>query len=821
MRRPSGSVGSTTRSSPSYRPASPDSLGGGSIRGLHPLPVDPFVPEILDAVARAGALVLTAAPGAGKTTRVAPALATIGPTLLLQPRRVAARAIARRIADERGWTLGEEVGWQVRFERRFTPRTRLLVATEGVLAARAQADPLLSTFSTIVLDEFHERSLHADLALALAWQARQARDDLKLVVMSATLDAEPIARFLGGCPVLHVPGRLHSLEIDYAPGQPVADAVSWALQRTTGHVLVFLPGAPEIRRALPAANAAARAAGAEAVPLHGSLAADEQDAAIADSGARRVILATNLAETSLTVPGVTAVVDSGLQKVVRFDPSRGIDSLDLERIPADSAEQRAGRAGRLGPGIVRRLWDARDRLRAHRQPEIERVDLCGLVLDVLAWGGDPGSIAWLEPPPPAQLEAAWTLLERLGAVSGRRLTRLGERIRRIPLHPRLACLLAAAGGAREAALACALLSDRVQAPAQRATTASDLLSALDGRASLPPSVLYGAREIERLARDIVESPRAHVDEVEFRRAVFAGYPDRVARRRAPGASRFLLASGHGAVLGAESGVRDAEFIVAVDVLCAAGQAGAGAGRGGAETTVEARIRVASGVEREWLTPTSLAVEHRFDAETESVRAVAVDRYDAIVLAERHAAPDPAVSAGLLADEWLARGPSADDLAFLRRCRFAGIPVDLPALVRAASSGARSLREIAIESQVPRETRATVDRLAPRDLRVPSGRTTRLTYRDDGMVEAAVKLQELFGLADSPCIGPRREPVVLVLLAPNGRPVQVTRDLRSFWDRGYADVRKELRGRYPKHPWPEDPWTATPTARTTRRTRGDR
>jgi ATP-dependent helicase HrpB len=783
---------------------------------LLPLPVDPFLPEILDAVGRARALVLTAEPGAGKTTRVAPALAEGGPTLLLQPRRVAARAIARHIAVERGWTLGEEVGWQVRFERRFTPRTRLLVATEGVLAVRAQADPLLSAFSTIVLDEFHERSLHADLALALAWQAWKARDDLRLVVMSATLDAERVAGFLGGCPWLRVPGRLHPIDIGYAPGEDVADATRWALAHTPGQVLVFLAGAPEIRRVLPAVSASARAVGAEAVPLHGSLPSEEQDAAIQPGGARRVILATNIAETSLTVPGVTAVVDTGLHKLVRYDPSRGIDSLCLERIPADSAEQRAGRAGRVAPGVVRRLWDPRDRLRRHRQPEIERVDLCGLVLDVLAWGGDPGSLDWLEAPPAEQLDAARDLLERLGATAGGRLTSLGESLRRIPLHPRLARLLVAAGGAREAALACALLSDRVSIPARADTTASDLLSAVDRAERLSPALLQIARELERLGREATDSPRRHIDDAGLRRAVLAGYPDRVARRREPLSPRFVLSSGHGAVLSEESGVRDAEFLVAVDVQGASTTPG---GPRRPAEAVEARIRVASRVEREWLQPTSSLVEHRFEPGTATVHAMEVDRYDAIVLAERRVAPDPGRAAALLAEQWFLRGPSDDDEEFLRRCRFAGVEIDVQTLVRDAAFGARRLEAIVLHRQVPHAVRSEVDRLAPREMRVPSGRAVRLHYRDDGVVEAAVRLQELFGLADSPRVGPRGESVLLVLLAPSGRPVQVTRDLRSFWDRGYADVRKELRGRYPRHPWPEDPWTATPTARTSGNRRG--
>lgn len=771
------------------------------------LPIDPFIPGILETLAAARAIVLTAAPGTGKTTRLGPALAREGATLLLQPRRVAARSLARYIAAQNGWTLGDEVGWQVRFERRFTARTRLLVATEGVLTARAQADPLLSGFRTIVLDEFHERSLHADLALALAKQAWLARDDLRLVVMSATMETAPVVEFLGGCPVVHVPGAAFNLDIDYAPGEALTDAVRWALAQSNGQVLCFLPGAPEIRRASAEVEAVARSAKAAVVPLHGSLPPEEQDEAIRGVDVRRVILATNIAETSVTVPGVTAVVDSGLHKVARYDAERGIDSLDLERVSQDAADQRAGRAGRTAPGVVRRLWDARDRLRPRREPEIERVDLCGLLVDVLAWGGDPSSLDWLTPPPGDRLDAAWRLLERLGAVRGRALTATGERLRRIPLHPRLARILIAAGGAREAARACALLSERYLIPPRAATTSSDLLSAIDRWSDVPWSVDRAAREIERVASEVLEEtgPRAtspHVDETPFRRAIFAGYADRVARRREPNSPRLALSSGRGAVLSEESGVRNAPFLVAIDV-----QAGSGP---------DARVRIASAVEREWLEPTGTRVEHRFDRESGAVRAFAIDLYDDLVLDERPVAPDPETASRVLAEEWLARGPSPEDEQVIRRARFAGLPLDVEAAVRAAAAGVRSLGDLHLGPSLPHDVRRALDRDAPATLNVPSGRQARLTYRADGGVEAGVKLQELFGLAETPRIGPRREPVLLVLLAPSGRPVQVTRDLRNFWNTTYPEVRRELRARYPRHPWPEDPWTATPTARTKKR-----
>ena len=538
-----------------------------------PLPIDAVHrAEIRDASARIRAVVVTAAPGAGKTTRVPPALVDDGPVILLQPRRVAARAIARRIADEQGWTLGQEVGWHIRFERRFGPRTRLLVATEGILTARLQQDPLLSDFRTVVLDEFHERSIHADLGLALARQAWRARDDLRIVVMSATLDAGRVAAFLGDCPVIAVPGRTHPLTIEYAAGHAGRRGRRRPAAAHPRQVLCFLPGAPEIRRALPEVRAAAP--GSDVVELHGSLDADAQDAALTGAGGRRVILATNIAETSLTVPGVTAVVDTGVQKLPRYDVERGFDHLRLERVTQDSADQRAGRAGRLGPGIAVRLWDQRDRLRPHREPDIARIDLAGPVLDVLAWGGDPGAFEWFEPPSSGMLEAAVALLRRLRALDGGRLTRLGGQLRALPLHPRLGAVFVAGGGAVEAAMACALLADGLRGRAvMGATTTSDVFPALDAWTEQAAPLRQAADQLRRLALEWpVAERREHLDESGLRRALLAGYPDRVARRREAGSPRLLLATGAGAELARDSGVRDAEWLVALDV------AGAGDGR---------------------------------------------------------------------------------------------------------------------------------------------------------------------------------------------------------------------------------------------------
>lgn len=821
------------------------------------LPIDQHIDAIVGRVRTHRAAVVVAAPGAGKTTRVPPALAEDGAALVLQPRRVAARAIAARIATEQGWTLGEQVGWHVRFERRFSARTRVLLATEGILTARLVQDPLLSDFTTIVLDEFHERSIHADIGFALARQAWRARDDLRIVVMSATIDPRPVSAFLDGCPIIDVPALTHAVEIEYAPGESVTRAIEVTLPRTTGTILCFLPGAPEIRREM---TAIARVLPAlDVLPLHGSLTADEQDRAIQPPPSmssstlssavdrRRVILATNIAETSLTVPAVHAVIDTGLQKVARYDAERAIDSLELERVSQDSADQRAGRAGRLGPGLARRLWDARDRLRPQREPDIARIDLAAAVMDLYAWGiDDVAKFEWYEPPPADALDAAWELLRRLGAI--RRdgdpvrdtLTPLGRALQRLPLHPRLGRILLAADGSRDAARACALLAERHYIAPRHEATSCDLLVAIDRWHDVPPHVQRVARELENLAarassgseprdddgartnhpaserraytkreaitadaRDSAAAgPAAVLDATALRRAIFAGYPDRVAMRRAPGSPRVVLSSsGHGAVISDESGVRDGEFLVALDVQAATSQGAS-----------EARIRIASVVDREWLTDTTTTTVHRFDAASGRVKAAREARYGQLLVAEHPIEPDPSTAPTLLAEAYVARGPSDRDRQVLGRLRFAGRDVDFTTLVDRASSRARTLDEIDIAAHLAHDEVRDLATLAPERLRVPSGRDVALAYHEDGSVSAAVKLQELFGLAETPRIGANRTPVVLHLLAPNGRPVQTTRDLRSFWDRTYPEVRKELRGRYPKHPWPEDPWSATPTAR---------
>jgi ATP-dependent helicase HrpB len=716
-----------------------------------PLPIDAHLAGIAAHVRAHRSAVIVAPPGSGKTTRIPPALAAIGRTILLQPRRVAARALARRIAFERGWTIGNEIGWQIRFERKFSDRTRLLVATEGILTARLQSDPLLSDFDVVILDEFHERSIHADVALALAKQAMDSRDDLAVVVMSATIAADDVSRFLDGARIFDVGARRYAIDIQYKPGVSMSAAVREQLRDAEGDILCFLPGMREIERMR------GELANVEAVvfPLHGSLDVDAQERALAPADRRKVILATNIAETSLTVEGVTDVIDSGVHKVLRFDPETAVDHLVVERIAADSAEQRAGRAGRTRAGRAVRLWDARDILRPHREPDVRRVDLAPPLLDILAWGGDPRTFAWFERPPEDRIDAGLALLDAIHAADSQ------EQLRALPLHPRLARIVIDAHGADDAIAIAVQLSGG--APAE-------------------------VHELSSIVRRVLGGNyRRHVDDATLRRALLAGYPDRVAQRREAKSPRLLLSSGTGATLAREIDDGNGEFLVILDI------------------TGEL-VRNARAVEREWLSPTRREVVHEWDGHR--VRAIERSWYGAILLHEQNVPPEAAEAERILAEH------AKLDPLLARRVAFAELDVDWTAVIATAVAGKRNLDDIHIELPFP--LRRKLDELAPLTIPLPSGRSAKLDYRDDGSIVASAKLQELFGLAESPRIGPRRTPVTFALLSPSGRPVQITQDLRGFWNGAYQQVRKELRGRYAKHPWPEDPWTAPATHRAKRR-----
>jgi ATP-dependent helicase HrpB len=607
-------------------------------------------------------------------------------------------------------------------------------------------------------------------------EAADTRDDLAVVVMSATMDPKPVSAFLGA-KVIEIEARRYSIDVRYAPGLSMSQAVRDVAKDAEGHILCFLPGAREIERTRT------ELAVPNVFPLHGSLDVDAQERALAPSRDRKIILATNVAETSLTVEGVTDVIDSGVQKVLRFDVETAVDHLVSEQISLDSADQRAGRAGRTGPGRATRLWDERTILRPHREPEVRRVDLASTVLDIIAWGGDPLAFQWYERPPEHRIESALELLRRLGAIEGvilseakdlparngeapsssarLRMTREGDKLRRLPLHPRLARVLLDGGEA--AARVCALLSEDV-----RNIGSGDALALADN-----PRLDFAARELARVLSGRTGSQpvpagqrtrRSREDEDRVRRALVAGFPDRVAMRREPNSLRLLLSSGTGAVLAKESGMHSGEFVVALDV--SGGQ--------------EALVRIASVVEREWLTPTHEDVVHTI--KDGKVRATKRVWYDHLLLREINVPPDP-LEVHRLTEEW----------------KEANVPPEYKRRLVFARGDERRLAQ-----------------LAPERIDLPSGRSARLEYQEDGSVLASVKLQELFGLADTPRIGPHQVPVTFALLSPAGRPVQVTRDLRSFWNGAYQEVRKELRARYPKHPWPEDPWTADPTHRTKRK-----
>ena len=491
----------------------------------------------------------------------------------------------------------------------------------------------------------------------------------------------------------------------------------------------------------------------------------------------------------MTVPGVRAVVDSGRVKVARYDAGPRIDVCSaLERLTADSADQRGPRSA-YGSGVARRLWDARDRLRPHRQPDIARIDLAGPPR-ILAWGGEPYTFEWFETPGRERIDAALRLLLRLGAVDiPHRLTPLGRKLQRIPVHPRIAAILLDGRAAPQVTALCADLTTK----ARRVDGSTDQVAA----------------DLRRVAAQVIDGPAAaDISDKEVRHAVFTGYADRLAQRRRGARDRFLLATGHGAFLAREAMPSSSDYIVALDVVAAE--------REGAS---ESRIRAASVVDQEWIQPTSTVVEHRFDEVSRRVRAARVERYDAIVLRETPVPADPEVAGDLLARAWLERERDEAMTQLVRRLRFARIDIELPSIVGVVAAASKTLDDITarrVEESLPFEVRRTLEQSAPESIDVPSGRRARLEYLDDGAVAASVKLQELFGLAASPVVGPARVPVTFHLLAPSGRPVQTTRDLRSFWERRYPEVRKELRSRYPKHPWPEDPWTAPATHRTVRR-----
>jgi ATP-dependent helicase HrpB len=785
------------------------------------LPIDPLIPEVVAHLRSATNLVLEAEPGAGKTTRVPPALLSLDDreVLVLEPRRLAARLAARFVASERGEPLGAAVGYQVRFEEVAGPNTRLRFLTEGVLTRRLLSDPDLKRVGSVVLDEFHERHLEGDLALALLRRLQQTRrPDLRLIVMSATLDVAPVAAYLGDARVLRSAGRQYPLEIEYTPhsAAPLDQQVSAALERLAarpekGHVLVFLPGAAEIRRTQTACSALASRHGWSLLPLHGDQSPEEQDRAVGPSDRRKIILSTNVAESSITIDGVTTVIDSGVARVASHSPWSGLPVLQVSRISQASANQRAGRAGRTGPGRALRLYPLEDFVRrpAHDVPEIARADLAPVALLLRALGADSlDSLPWLDAPSAAAVEHATDLLAQLGATGA-----VAREMARYPLHPRLSRLVVEArrrGVAEDGCTVAALLSAGERLPAQpRQATHSDLLVLMESQ--WEPRTAQTVRQVRRM----VDPPRQRGrDEEALLMSVLSAFPDRVARRRQ--GAELQLASGGPAQLAPSSTVTGEEFLIAVE----------------AEDRRDQKsplVRIASGIQPAWLLDlfpervreTARAEWNRAAERVESVSAL---WFDQIVIEESRTSPDPEAAAALLAAKAVEAGIARfDDIdtveAFLSRARFASQhgpvpPPDPEAALRALAAGLKSFHELAgaargamvrtMEQQLPPNARRLLDEIAPERIKLPRGRSVSVHYESDKAPWIASRLQDFFGMRSTPTVARGAVPLVVHLLAPNQRPVQMTSDLAGFWERLYPQVRRELSRRYPRHAWPEDP-----------------
>ncbi|WP_343717150.1 ATP-dependent helicase HrpB [Inquilinus sp.] len=806
---------------------------------LPPLPIDAALPPLRAALAERGRAVLQAPPGAGKTTRVPLALLDEpwlgrGKVVMLEPRRIAARAAAGHMASLLGEKPGDTVGYRIRMDRRIGPDTRIEVVTEGILTRMLQDDPALEGVGAVIFDEFHERSLNADLGLALALETAALRDDLRLLVMSATLDGGPVARLLGDAPVVTSEGRAYPVETRHLPPRPgeaiedaVARAVRDALAEETGSLLVFLPGAREIRRVQ--AKLAGLGDGVVVAPLYGDLPAAAQDQAIrpAPAGTRKVVLATNIAETSLTIEGVRVVIDSGLARTPRFDPRTGMSRLETVTIARAAADQRRGRAGRTEPGVCWRLWAkaGEGAMAPFDPPEILVADLAPLALELALWGTD--DLAWLDPPPAAALTQARALLADLGAIDADgRPTAHGKAMARLPLHPRLAHMV---------------LRARAEGVGG---TAAELAAILEGRRPSPETDLRAS--IEALHRDRGDPGVARLREAArdiARRFDLKGggrpddagallalaYPDRVAKRRSGSRGSFLLANGRGAALRESDPLAGAEYLAVAETDDAGREARILAAAPLDEATLEAVLgdRIA------WVETVA------WDAAEQAVAARRQRRLGALVLADAALPnPDPAAVATALLEGVRRLGldvlPWRDGaMALRRRVGFARalegetwpdwsdaaliatleewLGPHLGEMRRRTDLDRLDLAQI-LSTALGWERQRALDALAPATIPIPSGRRAALDYADPAQPVLAVKLQEMFGQAETPRVGGGRVPVAIHLLSPAGRPLQVTRDLAGFWAGSYAEVRKDMRGRYPRHPWPDDPLAAPATAR---------
>ncbi|WP_207476643.1 ATP-dependent helicase HrpB [Arenibaculum pallidiluteum] len=819
-----------------------------------PLPIDPVLPEIRRILRDGTAGVLQAPPGAGKTTRVPLALldepwAEGRKIVMLEPRRLAARASARRMAASLGEPVGETVGYRVRLDSRVGPRTRIEVVTEGLFIRRLQADPGLDGVAAVLLDEFHERNLDADLALALCLEAQGAlRDDLRLLAMSATLDGAAVSGLLDGAPVVTSEGRSFPVEVRHVdPGQrrtedTVADAVLRALREEPGNVLVFLPGTAEIRRVQVRLDETGLGPDVLVTPLYGDLPPEQQDRAIGPTppDRRKVVLATNIAETSLTIEGIRVVVDSGLARVSRFDPGSGMAKLETVRISQASAEQRRGRAGRLEPGICYRLWSeaAHRALPAHGTPEIVAADLAPLALELAQWGvADPLALRWMDAPPPAHYAQATALLADLGALDeAGRITGHGRAMAELGMHPRLAHMVLAGRERGLGGLACelaALLSERDVLRGRRDADLRLRVEMLrEGGAPGPlHAIRQQARQWQRQLGIRAEDGRP----ADAGILVALAYPDRIGQRRPGGEPSYRLSNGRGAFFAEHDALAAEPFLAVADLD--------GDRR-------NARIRLAAPVtqaELEALFEDHLREEAfvSWDPRDAAVQARRQRRLFALVLEDRPLADPPRDKVaqavcdgirqiGLHALPWTKEAEQfRARVAFLRRVE--GEEAGWPDLSDAAllegletwlapHLGSVTRRAHLDRLDLAQALRATLDwtlqrrldELAPTHVSVPSGSRIPIDYASGEIPVLAVRLQEMFGLAETPAVARGRVPLLLHLLSPAHRPVQVTRDLAGFWASSYKAVKADMKGQYPKHHWPDDPMSAAPTARAKRR-----
>lgn len=815
------------------------------------MPIEAVLPELQAVLSSSVNAVLVAAPGAGKTTRVPLALLP-EPWLkgkrivMLEPRRLAARAAARYMASLLGEQVGQTVGYRVHLDSRIGPRTRIEVITEGILTRMLQNDPMLSDVGLIIFDEFHERNLQADLGLALALESQAVlRSELRILVMSATLEAQPVAALLNPAPVLVSEGRQFPVETRYLERPltgsletAVVQAIDTALRCEEGDILVFLPGAGEIRR-VERQLAGKAYTGVRIAVLYGNLPLQQQDVALALSpaGERKVVLATSIAETSLTVEGVRVVIDAGRMRIPRFSPRTGMTRLETVTVSRASADQRRGRAGRLGPGVCYRLWTAEEnsRLEAQSIPEIRAADLVSLVLELAVWGvRQPADLKWLDIPPEAAVEQAKVLLRQMGAISGEgQITKHGRQLAEMGLHPRLAHMILLAKGERMGRLACevaVLLKERDIFQGGGSQDA-DLRLRLDvlrsGGKKLDPGIF---RRLEAELRYLQSSLSIGAEEQSDSRhcgllLAFA-YPDRIAQRRNDG--RFLLQNGRGAVLPSVQALSGESYLVAAELD---------------DKGTESQILLAAPVAVDCLRvyfreQLEERTEVFWDNQAQAVRGRKRQYLGELLLQEAPFVPDRTECLAALlqgigqtgltilpwtkaAEQWCGR------IRFLHALEPASWPDTSPEALLAAldewlgpyvydMSSRTELQRLnllaALEGMLTWQERQRLEQEAPAHIVVPSGQKIAIDYSNPAAPVLAVRLQELFGLTDTPCIGGGRVPLTLQLLSPARRPVQVTRDLRSFWQTTYFDVRRELLGRYPKHYWPENPLTAQATHR---------